>query len=143
MSEHKLAKRHTAPGFTEPADVHFDYTEIRRAFERYIGPGWRVANQGPRGIAMAHRTSGYTVIVSQDRIAGAQWIHASIANREYMPNYEDLVNLHKSVFGQRYAYQLFVPSRTHVSIHPFALHLWGRADGTPCMPDFGAVLGSI
>jgi hypothetical protein len=49
-----------------------------------------------------------------------------------------LVMLHLGVFGRRrWAYQVFVPESEHVNIHPHALHLWGRADGTNALPNFG------
>lgn len=60
-----------------------------------------------------------------------------------MPTYDDLVMLHRAVFGlDSYAYQVFAPQRQHVNIHNFALHLWGRADGRAVLPEFG-LQGSI
>ena len=64
-----------------------------------------------------------------------EFIHASIA-RPQMPTYEDLVLLHKAVFPG-FAYQVFAPPASHVNIHATALHLWGRLDGKPWIPDFG------
>lgn len=76
---------------------------------------------------------------------GGDIVHASIAYSDHvtMPSYEDLCLLHKAVFGDGYAYQCFVPAETHINIHETALHLWGRSDGKPMMPDFGKILGSI
>ena len=69
---------------------------------------------------------------------GLEWIHASIS-RDFMPSYEDLVTLHTSVWkGRGWAYQVFAPASDHVNIHEFALHLWGRRDGQPALPNFGA-----
>lgn len=68
---------------------------------------------------------------------GIEWIHASISMRTRMPQYSDLQHLHHAVFGDGYAYQVFAPARDHVNIHQHALHLWGRADGQPALPDFG------
>lgn len=64
------------------------------------------------------------------------WIHASIATPE-TPTYDDLVLLHFAVFRDSYAYQVFAPKSQHVNIHETALHLWGRLDGAPCLPEFG------
>jgi hypothetical protein len=64
------------------------------------------------------------------------WLHASISRRE-IPSYEDLVMLHKAVWPDGWAYQLFAPPADHVNIHPRALHLWGRLDGSPALPNFG------
>lgn len=69
------------------------------------------------------------------------WIHASIS-RYHTPSYDDLVLLHQAVWPEGYAYQVFVPPEKHINIHPYALHLWGKADGSPQLPDFG-VLGTI
>lgn len=66
------------------------------------------------------------------------WIHASISRSSGIPSYEDLVLLHRAVWGEAgYAYQAFVPPSEHVNIHARALHLWGRADGERALPDFG------
>jgi hypothetical protein len=81
---------------------------------------------------------------------GNMWMHASVVKwekkpngKQLMPTYEDLALLHRAIFGRkRYAYQVFVPEKVHVNIHPMALHLWGRVDGTNELPDFG-ISGSI
>ena len=44
--------------------------------------------------------------------------------------------MHRAVFPG-YAYQVFAPPESHVNIHGNALHLWGRADGKPILPEFG------
>jgi hypothetical protein len=38
---------------------------------------------------------------------------------------------------------VFAPPTDHVNIHEYALHLFGRLDGTPALPDFTAGSGSI
>lgn len=71
------------------------------------------------------------------------WLHASISLQERMPTYEDLVMLHKAVWqDDGWSYQAFAPKSAHVNIHEFTLHLWGRPDGRPELPNFGAA-GSI
>lgn len=65
------------------------------------------------------------------------WLHASIARSDRMPDYADLVLLHHAAFGDAWAYQVFAPASSHVDIHEHALHLWGLADGTRALPDFG------
>jgi hypothetical protein len=47
------------------------------------------------------------------------------------------------VFGDRWAYQVFAPPADHINLHNFALHLWGRLDGKPVLPDFTFGTGSI
>lgn len=70
------------------------------------------------------------------------WIHASMSYRDRMPEYADLKLLHQAVFQDRTAYQVFVPPAEHYNYHEFCLHLWGRADGTPVLPDF-TFLGAV
>lgn len=67
---------------------------------------------------------------------GDLWIHASISWRDHMPSYEDLKMLHGAVFGDRWAYQVFVPAAKHYNHHEWCLHLWGRLDGARVLPDF-------
>ena len=123
------------------AGLDIDLRAFRKAFERdRPGP---LAPFGPCGASLKlHASSGVcngSVIVSQAEHDGAEWIHASIARENHMPSYADLVTLKRAVFGAgRYAFQVFPAADRHVNIHGRALHLWGRADGTNPLPDFGA-----
>jgi len=93
---------------------------------------------GPDGWALVRQSDGASVIITNAPHDGVEWIHASIAHRDHMPTYEELVLLHKAVWqGRGYAFQVFAPPASHVNIHPYALHLWGRLDGTNPLPDFG------
>lgn len=69
------------------------------------------------------------------------WRHASIA-RDHMPSYADLVMMHKAIWPEGFAYQVFADASEHVNIHSFALHLWGYPDGRAILPNFGK-FGSI
>jgi hypothetical protein len=97
---------------------------------------------GPSGFAVQivmpdGRTGSIVVTRAPDPDDGIEYLHASIALGS-MPRYEDLVMLHRAAFGRnRYAYQVFAPAGEHVNLHDTALHLWGRADGKPCLPEFG------
>ena len=87
------------------------------------------------------------IIVTASPAPGAtedqsDWIHASISRPEMMPLYSDLTDLHKAVWPDGYAYQVFAPPSQHVNIHPYALHLWGRPDGSAVLPEFG-IMGTI
>lgn len=66
------------------------------------------------------------------------WIHASFSHSDgaTMPSYDDLCLMHRAIFPG-FAYQVFAPPEKHVNITHNVLHLWGRADGKPAMPDFG------
>lgn len=105
---------------------------------------------GPAGLAVRLIDPGRggfaigSVVVSQADYDGVEWIHASIAFEHEDPAYADLVALKAAVFGpDRWAYQVFATDAEHISIHNHALHLWGRADGKPGLPDFTGGSGSI
>jgi hypothetical protein len=85
--------------------------------------------------------SGQKVIVSYDPDSepGVEWVHASVSwNTNYrLPSYFDLKQMHAAVFGDGFAYQCFVPGDKHINIKSNVLHLWGKLDGSPALPDFG------
>lgn len=106
-----------------------------RAPQRYGTDGWRMSRHDQTG----------TVIVSSFPWPGdpQPWTHASVAYNDHLPTHRDLVQLHHAVWGETgWSYQMFAPTNDHVNIHEHALHLWGRADGTPVLPNFGE-FGSI
>lgn len=99
---------------------------------------------GPDGWSFVNRARCSSVIVScAAHDDGDEWVHASIAHEHTMPLYEELKMLHAAVFGDGWAYQVFAPPSDHVNIHEFALHLWGRLDGKPALPDFTHGWGSV
>jgi hypothetical protein len=119
-----------------------DGLRLRRIMGRKVwgvpepfGPdGWRMVSLGGRG----------SVIVTTSDVPGDpyEWTHASIAYQTVVPTYEELCRLKEAVWGDDgYAYQVFVPVSEHVNIHEFALHLWGRADGAPVLPEFTRLAG--
>lgn len=106
-----------------------------------FGPdGWRfMAVDGEQQVAEVLTTVADHEIMGSDA-AKVGIIHASIVVLARMPTYEEMVLLHKAVFGEkRWSYQVFAPSVQHVNIHGGALHLWGRFDGEPMMFNFGHV----
>jgi hypothetical protein len=118
-----------------------DYWEVPKSF----GPdGWSLDatpwepgrfGRGPlEGARIIVTASDFTSIGAP---AGEQWIHASISRNGFMPTYDDLVNLHKAVWPDGYAYQVFAPPSQHVNLHTHALHLWGKFDGSAVLPEFG------
>lgn len=90
------------------------------------------------------REPGRTIIVSSGVYTdNHKWVHASIAHTDRsIPSYLELAALHAAVWPDGHAYQVFVPQVEHLNIHPGALHLWGLADGSRVLPNFGAK-GSI
>lgn len=116
-----------------------DVKEIRRR----LGRAGSVIPFGPEGYGFAFdflREDARIIVTlgaagPQDR---ADRVHASISRGDRMPSYDDLVMLHRAVWGETgYAYQVFVPRSKHVNIHAHALHLWGLLDGSPELPEFG------
>lgn len=91
---------------------------------------------GADGWYLINKRQKSSIIVTAADHDGEEWIHASIAMDHETPSYNDLQLLHKAVFGERYSYQVFTPSDKHVNIHEHALHLWGKADGKPVLPEF-------
>jgi hypothetical protein len=81
------------------------------------------------------------IIVSLDDTSdpGTEWLHASFSYQmpSRMPSYNDLKLMHRAVFGDGHAYQCFVPPAEHVNLTGNVLHLFGRLDGKPVLPDFG------
>lgn len=99
---------------------------------------------GPDGWLFVSTDISRSVIVSSFEHNGEEWVHASIARHDKtMPSYDELAMLHQVVFGDGWAYQVFAPPAKHVNIHEYALHLWGRLDGAPALPDFVGDSGSV
>jgi hypothetical protein len=118
----------------------FDVLTIRRRLGR---SNWAAPRPfGPDGWSFMNLDGHASVIVSCAPADGEDWVHASIA-RDEMPTYADLKMLHDAVFGDGWAYQVFAPPSEHVNIHEHALHLWGRLDGKPALPDFTQGSGSV
>lgn len=119
----------------------FNPLAIRRSLGREAwGPP---APFGPDGWTLVRRDRTGSVIVTVADHDDEDWIHASIARADSMPTYDDLKLLHRAVFGDGWAYQIFAPSTEHVNIHQYALHLWGRLDGNPVLPNFTRGMASI
>lgn len=101
---------------------------------------------GANGWALRRADGRASIIVSVDVAPAADdgvlWVHASMTSADSTPGYEELTRLHQAVFRGGWAYQVFAPPQHHVNLHAHALHLWGRLDGQPALPNFGA-LGTI
>lgn len=98
---------------------------------------------GPDGWKFKSKVTNASIIVTVFDWEDIDWIHASMTDELQVPSYENLKLLHRAVFGQGHAYQMFVPQVSHINIHDFALHLWGRYDGRAAIPNFGAIFGSV
>lgn len=121
--------------------TNFDALAIRKALGR---KNWAAPQRmGPDGWSFTRFDRSGSVVITCAPHGDNEWIHASIAWAERMPSYLDLKMLHTAVFGDGWAYQVFAPPLDHVNLHPYALHLWGRLDGKPALPDFTDGTGSI
>lgn len=78
-----------------------------------------------------------SLIVTACREAdGRLWVHLSIAGRDRLPTWLELVEVRDWLFGpEALAIQVLAPVSEHVNIHPYCLHLWHCVDGSP-LPDF-------
>jgi hypothetical protein len=109
---------------------------LRRGLDRVALPS-AFGECGLRMLMVSGECDG-SIIVTQAGHEAVEWIHASLAWTDRMPDYDELCMLKDAVFGPgRYAYQVFPPVSQHVNIHEHALHLWGRADGGAMLPEFG------
>lgn len=116
--------------------------QLRRVMGR---DEWRAPELfGPDGWRLVHRDGDCSIVVSASPMDdGVTWIHASMTRPDRVPSYADMCLLHRAVWGDTgYSYEVHPPRSQHVNIHEHALHLWGRADGAPVLPEFGLV-GSI
>jgi len=110
---------------------------------RRLGPQeWALpVEYGPSGWVLDHKTDGLRIIVTDSPMAeddGEWWRHASISHRDRMPTYDELQMMHRAVWSEGWAYQVFAPTAHHVNISEFVLHLWGRPDGRRVLPNFGS-----
>jgi hypothetical protein len=141
---------------TEPFALHLNFADVlREAGVQMTDP----KGYGPAGLLVdiEYKERKGAIIVTQSPLEdgpgepAVEYLHASISFHGVMPEYTDLQLLHRAVYGRRrWAYQVFAPEASHVSGkgmgvwgHEFALHLWGRADGRPVLPDFGSVFGTV
>jgi hypothetical protein len=121
--------------------VNVNVLQIRRLLGR--GDWSTPVEFGPDGWKLERLDGTASVIVTCSPHGEHEWVHASVARPCSMPTYSDLKVLHAAVFGSGWAYQVFAPPTDHVNIHEYALHLFGRLDGLPGLPDFTHGSGSI
>lgn len=121
--------------------THIDILKVRLILgrDRWQPP----VPHGSDGWKMLSLTGRCSVVISCAQIDGAEWVHASMTGPDRVPTYEEMQLLHRAVWGRRgYSYEVHAPEAQHVNIHSNALHLWGRLDGAPVLPEFG-LLGTI
>lgn len=99
--------------------------------------GWRIAEYGADGFKAIWWKRQLSLMVSGAVEGdGRRWIHLSVAGRDRLPTWDELVEVRDALFGREtQAIQVLAPSSRHVNIHPFCLHLWIGVDGDG-LPDF-------
>ncbi len=119
-----------------------DALRIRRLLGRAT---WQTPVEfGPDGWCFLNKSRRQSLIVTAADRDDVEWTHASLAGVDALPSYDHLREVHAAVWGEMgYSYQVFVPTALHVNIHPFALHLWGRSDGLPVLPEMSGFLGEM
>lgn len=107
---------------------------------------WRTpVEYGPSGWSIDNYDDDARIIITDSPMEmdnGEWWRHASISRRSGMPSYDDLQRLHRAVWPEGWAYQVFAAPEHHVNLSDFVLHLWGRPDGRMVLPNFG-IRGTI
>jgi hypothetical protein len=99
---------------------------------------------GPAGWKFDRLDGGARILLTSGPAAddedcsGGDWWHASISGKDRMPTYEELSLMHRAVWPNGWAYQVFAPPADHINLHAHVLHLWGRPDGAIQLPQFGA-----
>lgn len=122
-----------------------DALAIRRGLQEH-DPGWGAPVPfGPDGWAFVHHDRHASCIVSSAVMPdGTEWVHASITAGTTEAAYAALKTLHRAVWGTTgWAYQVFAPPQDHINLHANCLHLFGRLDGKPELPDFTWASGTI
>jgi hypothetical protein len=115
--------------------TNIDAVRVRQILGR---DWWPPSRYGEDGWYFDRRDRSARIIASCAPYDDAEWIHASMSRAGRVPDYDDLVLMHRAVFGDGWAYQVFAPPSAHINLHEHCLHLWGRLDGQPVLPDFGA-----
>lgn len=80
-----------------------------------------------------------TVVFSVDTLviasSGESWDHVSASNISSTPSWAEMSALHALFFKpDEVAYQLHVPSKQHINLHPHVLHIWRPLNGTILLP---------
>ena len=128
-----------------------EYFDPMKIYKNLGGKSWNIPYKNALGQYVFDSRNGTRIIVSsapyptydlEDCIwdENCEWIHASISQKE-IPPYRYLVMLHKAVFNDGWAYQIFAPVSRHINIHPKALHLFGKLNGKMIHPDFQKIAG--
>lgn len=121
--------------------TNLDALRIRRLLGRSLyGPPTRFGLDGWR--LLATDSLGAVIVTCAD-VDDVEWVHASMSWADRLPTWDELSRLRDAVYGDGWAYQVFAPPSDHVNIHEYCLHLWGRLDGEPVLPDFTYRTGSI
>jgi hypothetical protein len=116
------------------------YGAVSIEVERRAPAGWRLRMRGGDGehwMAEQWRLSMIWSLSLEDD--GNIWLHASLAHGKRLPERPEMGRVKDWVFGPaRWAYEVWPPEAAYVNLRE-VLHLWGRLDGSPVLPEFSAL----
>jgi hypothetical protein len=101
-------------------------------------PGWIMGQRRLDGASFYfQKRRQFTAIISSAiEHDGRRWIHLSIARRDHLPSWGELVRARDAFLGPEVrCLQVVAPTAEHVNIHDFCLHLWHCPEGDG-IPDF-------
>lgn len=113
--------------------------DILFAPPKILPRGWETAQINQDGYSFVNYEKGQTVIMSiapQAELDGKRWLHFSMACRERVPSWAELVEAKEIFLGVESKAVLVIPPRSeYVNINKRVLHLFVCLEGDP-LPDF-------
>ena len=101
--------------------------------------GWDRFHEGADGGWFRHTGLGLKAASTVREIDGVWWRHTSVTRYDgRMPRHLDVAFIKREFHGDGYAYGVHPPKAKYVDIHSRCLHVWGRLDGAPVLPEFSA-----
>jgi hypothetical protein len=101
-----------------------------------LPPSWRVVERRLDGLKYVQAFTGLSLIISGELHDSRRWIHLSLAHKDRMPTWTELVDIKEIFIGRDdTSIQVIPPRKQYVNIHPFCLHLFTCIEGN-VLPDF-------
>jgi hypothetical protein len=89
-----------------------------------------LAHPANKGVEDDLYNGAFTTLLKETRLviiaaSGGGWDHVSVSTQTRCPTWEEMEFVKRMFFkDDEVAMQLHVPPLYHISIHPYALHLW-------------------
>lgn len=105
--------------------------------------GWNEFERRLDGCGYWHEHRRISVIRSEERHDGKNWLHVSLAAPKRKIQYSDIINIKELFIGvDKYAFMVFPPKDKYVNIHGNCYHLFHCVDGHP-FPEFSGLLNGM